>query len=94
MLEKVNSYHSLVNHFETKRHYSFNWNLEFMDQELQKDYHDELNTLMVRRREELEHLRAAGVNPYPHGFERNASAKEILDTFKDEQPQWIVAVHP
>lgn len=63
-----------------------------MDQELQKDYHDELNTLMVRRREELEHLRAAGVEPYPHGFERNASAKEILDTFKDDQPQWIVAV--
>jgi lysyl-tRNA synthetase class 2 len=63
-----------------------------MSDELQKDYHDELNTLMVRRREELEHLRAAGVEPYPHGFERNTSAKEILDTYKDDQPQWIVAV--
>ena len=63
-----------------------------MEDQITKDYHDELNTLMVRRREELEHLRAAGVNPYPYGFERNSTSKEILDNFKEEMPQWIVSV--
>lgn len=62
-----------------------------MEQE-HKEYHEELNELMKRRREELDHLRAAGVNPYPYGFEKNATAKEILDAYKDEMPQWIVAV--
>ena len=63
-----------------------------MTEELQNEYRDELNALMQRRREELDHLRAAGVDPYPHSFERNATAKEIVETFKDDQPQWIVAV--
>lgn len=63
-----------------------------MSDTVHNEYHEELNSLMIRRREELEHLRAAGVDPYPHGFERNSSAKEILENFKDEMPQWIVAV--
>ncbi|MCK9408771.1 MAG: OB-fold nucleic acid binding domain-containing protein, partial [Bacteroidetes bacterium] len=63
-----------------------------MDEQLNKDYHEELNTLMIRRREELDHLRTAGVNPYPYGYERNAGSKEILENFKDEMPQWIVSV--
>jgi len=63
-----------------------------MNDALHNDYHEELNVLMSRRREELDHLRTAGVDPYPHTFERNAGAKEILDTFKDEMPQWTVAV--
>lgn len=57
-----------------------------------KEYHEELNELMKRRREELEHLRAAGVNPYPYEYERNATAKEILANYKDDMPQWIVSV--
>jgi lysyl-tRNA synthetase class 2 len=57
-----------------------------------KEYQDELNELMKRRREELEHLKTAGVNPYPYKFERNATAKEVLDNYKDEMPQWVVSV--
>ncbi|MDD8017846.1 MAG: lysine--tRNA ligase [Bacteroidota bacterium] len=64
-----------------------------MDKELQsQEYHEELNELMKRRREELDHLRTAGVNPYPYEFQRNSSAKEILANFKDDAPQWVVAV--
>lgn len=55
-------------------------------------YQEELNELMKRRREELEQLKAAGINPYPYTFERNATAKEILDNYKDDMPQWIVSV--
>lgn len=61
-----------------------------MDQH--QEYHEELNELMKRRREELDHLRSAGINPYPYEFERNATAKEILENFKDGMPQWIVSV--
>lgn len=61
-----------------------------MDQ--QQEYREELNELMKRRREELDHLRSAGVNPYPYEFERNATAKEILENYKDGMPQWIVSV--
>jgi lysyl-tRNA synthetase class 2 len=57
-----------------------------------QEYHEELNELMKRRREELDHLRAANVNPYPYEYERNATAKEILTSYKDEMPQWIVSV--
>ncbi|MEW6060886.1 MAG: lysine--tRNA ligase [Bacteroidota bacterium] len=55
-------------------------------------YQEELNELMKRRREELEQLKAAGINPYPYEFERNATAKDILDNYKDDMPQWIVSV--
>jgi len=60
--------------------------------EQHKEFVEELNELMKRRREELEHLRSAGVNPYPYEFERNATAKEILENYKDDMPQWIVSV--
>lgn len=60
--------------------------------EQQKEYHEELNELMKRRREEVDELRKAGVNPYPYRFERNATAKEILGAFRDDAPQWIVSV--
>jgi lysyl-tRNA synthetase class 2 len=58
----------------------------------QKEYHEELNELMRRRRDELDQLRAANVNPYPYEYERNATAKEIIASYKDEMPQWIVSV--
>ncbi|KAB2926038.1 MAG: lysine--tRNA ligase [Bacteroidetes bacterium] len=57
-----------------------------------KEYHEELNELMKRRREELDHLRAAGVEPYPHEFERNASAAEVLSKYTDGMAPWIVSV--
>jgi lysyl-tRNA synthetase class 2 len=62
-----------------------------MDQE-QKEYHEELNELMKRRREELDHLRTAGINPYPYEFAINASAAEILEKYSDGMPQWIVSI--
>lgn len=60
--------------------------------EQQEEYREELNELMRRRREELEHLQRAGVNPYPYEFQRNSYAQEILEKFKDGMPQWIVAI--
>lgn len=62
-----------------------------MDQQ-HKEYNEELNELMQRRRHELEELRRLGVNPYPNNFERNSSAKEILGGYKDGAPQWTVSV--
>ncbi len=50
----------------------------------QNEYHEELNSLMLRRREELEQLRALGVEPYPHEFEVTTNSKEVLESFKDE----------
>ena len=32
--------------------------------------HEDMNVLMVRRREELDHLKQMGINPYPALFER------------------------
>ncbi|MHB1048896.1 MAG: lysine--tRNA ligase [Bacteroidota bacterium] len=62
-----------------------------MDQQ-HREYHEELNELMKRRREELDHLRSAGVEPYPYGFDRSATAKEVLEQFTDGMPEWSVAV--
>jgi lysyl-tRNA synthetase class 2 len=62
-----------------------------MDQQHQ-EYHEELNELMKRRREELDHLRSAGVEPYPYGFDRSATAKEVLEKYTDGMPEWTVAV--
>ena len=53
---------------------------------------DDLNDLMRRRREELDELRRRGIDPYPHAFERTASAAGILSTFKDGEPSSDVAV--
>jgi lysyl-tRNA synthetase class 2 len=52
----------------------------------------ELNELMIRRREELEQLRALGINPYPYGFERTALSAEIKSAFTDDAPRRTVAV--
>ena len=62
------------------------------DQEHQQRYNEELNALMARRREELDQLRQAGINPYPYNFERTAHSKEILESFRDEEPQHVVAI--
>ena len=62
------------------------------DQEHQQQYNEELNALMTRRREELDQLRQAGINPFPYEFERTALSKEILESFRDEAPQHVVAI--
>jgi lysyl-tRNA synthetase, class II len=59
--------------------------------EQQTDAH-ELNELMKRRHEELEALKNLGINPYPYAFDRTAYAREIVDSFRDDQPQRNVAI--
>ncbi|MBI5464121.1 MAG: lysine--tRNA ligase, partial [Ignavibacteriales bacterium] len=54
--------------------------------------HDDLNVLMLRRREELEHLKQLGVNPYPYEFDRDAFSKEIIESFKDEAAARTVSI--
>ena len=58
----------------------------------QHEYLQELNALMARRREELDQLRKLGIEPYPHGYERDAFSADILSEFKDGDPQRIVSV--
>ncbi|MGA7160664.1 MAG: lysine--tRNA ligase [Bacteroidota bacterium] len=58
----------------------------------QHEYQQELNALMARRREELDQLRKLGIEPYPHGYERDAFSSEILNAFKDGEPQRVVSI--
>jgi lysyl-tRNA synthetase, class II len=52
----------------------------------------ELNELMLRRREELEELKKLGINPYPYEFDRTAYSTEIKESFSDEAPRRDVKV--
>jgi lysyl-tRNA synthetase class 2 len=52
----------------------------------------ELNELMLRRREELDELKRMGINPYPYAFERTDFSVDIIAQFQDDQPQRTVAV--
>jgi lysyl-tRNA synthetase class 2 len=54
--------------------------------------HDDVNVLMLRRREELKNLIQLGINPYPYEFHRDAFSKEIIDTFSDDAPQRTVSI--
>ncbi|HTY60404.1 MAG TPA: lysine--tRNA ligase [Bacteroidota bacterium] len=47
---------------------------------------------MMRRREELAALRAQGLDPYPHTFDRTALSHEIKETFVEGGPGKNVAV--
>ncbi|HTY10637.1 MAG TPA: lysine--tRNA ligase [Bacteroidota bacterium] len=58
----------------------------------QHEYQQELNTLMARRRDELDQLRKAGIEPYPYEYARDAFSSDILASFKDEEPQRTVTV--
>lgn len=58
----------------------------------QHEYQQELNALMVRRREELEQLRQLGIEPYPYEYERNAFSTDIVESFKDGETQRVVSV--
>ena len=53
---------------------------------------EELNVLMLRRREELEALKKLGIEPYPYEFDRTDFSSEIIGSFKDDAPQRSVSV--
>ncbi len=50
------------------------------------------NDQELRRLEELQHLRNAGIDPYPALFEKTHSSATILSTFSDETPAASFAV--
>ena len=52
----------------------------------------ELNDLMLRRREELQRLLEMNVNPYAYEFPRNAFSQEIIESFMEDEPPRTVAV--
>ena len=54
--------------------------------------HEDINVLMLRRREELEQLTKLGINSYPYEFMRDAFSKEIINHFKDDAPRRIVSI--
>lgn len=58
----------------------------------QHEYQEELNALMVRRREELDQLRKLGIEPYPYEYERDAYSADVIESFKDGEPQKVVSV--
>lgn len=58
----------------------------------EKSYSEELNELMLRRREELAELIARGINPYPYQFDRQNYTKELIENFKDDSPQHDISV--
>jgi len=53
--------------------------------------HEDLNVLMLRRREELKQLIQLGINPYPYEFTRDAFSTQIIEQFRDDAPQRTVA---
>jgi lysyl-tRNA synthetase class 2 len=53
---------------------------------------EDLNVLMLRRREELEQLTKLGINPYPYEFARDAFSIQIIEQFHDDAPQRTVAI--
>jgi lysyl-tRNA synthetase class 2 len=59
---------------------------------VEKSFHEELNELMVRRREELDQLRRLSVEPYPYNFERSDFSADILASFQDDAPKKTVRV--
>jgi lysyl-tRNA synthetase class 2 len=55
-------------------------------------YRTEINELMERRLEELKELIARGINPYPYKFDRTNYSKDVIENFKDDNPQQNIAV--
>lgn len=60
-------------------------NRQDSQQEEKKLYQEELNELLKRRREELEHLRQNGVNPYGYEYDVTGYSASIIDGFKDDE---------
>ena len=57
-----------------------------------KAHLDELNELMIRRRQELDELLKRGVNPYPYEFQRDSYSQDIIKNFKDDASQQNVSI--
>jgi lysyl-tRNA synthetase, class II len=53
---------------------------------------EDLNSLMIRRRDELEELKKKGINPYPSDFKRTHYSQDILSVFKDDAPRVEVTI--
>lgn len=51
---------------------------------------EDINLLIRRRREELDHLRKNGIDPYPPECNVDSYATEIVESFKDEAEQRTV----
>jgi lysyl-tRNA synthetase class 2 len=56
------------------------------------DDQNELNELMLRRRQELQELKKLGIDPYPHEFSRNAFSQEVKDSFVEGAAERSVAI--
>ncbi len=57
-----------------------------------QQFTEELNSLMARRFEELQQLKAKGINPYPHEFNCTDYSQDLINLFKDDDPPREVAV--
>jgi len=60
--------------------------------ETEQTHPEDLNALMLRRREELEELKRRGINPYPYLFHRTDFSADIIKSFSDDSPQRNVAI--
>jgi len=58
----------------------------------EENHTEDLNSLMIRRREELEELIKQGINPFPYEFSRTDFSREIITNFSESVPQRSVAV--
>ena len=58
----------------------------------EKTHLEELNELMIRRRQELDELVKRGINPYPYLFSQTNFSEEILSSFKDDGQQVNVSI--
>lgn len=54
--------------------------------------HDDLNVLMLRRREELDQLRKLGINPYPYEYDRTHLSQEVIGSFRENASPTSVSV--
>ena len=52
---------------------------------------EEINQLILQRRDKLTKIRELGINPYPYEFDRTHTSKEIIDNF-DELQEKDVAI--
>lgn len=50
---------------------------------------EELNQLILQRREKLQKLREMGVNPYPYSFNRTHTSKGVIDHFDQLEEQEV-----
>lgn len=56
------------------------------------DRTEDLNVLMLRRREELEQLRKLGVEPFAYEYDRTHWSKDVIQEFRDDVPSGTASV--